>query len=247
MKARALVPLKDLVDAKSRLSGLLRPAERRALAQAMAEDVLLTLNQHPDFDQLILLSDDPAAAMLAEKYGAEHWPERALGCRGLNEVIAGACDRLFAQSARPVVVLHADLPCLEGADLTAILAALSIHSGLIVACDRHGVGTNLLAFGVDARPEFLFGLDSCAKHCASAEQRDFPSLVVHRPGIALDIDVPEDIQLFIGQIDRGENGFAAQVLLQTKLWQRIRAQLNSMLAVQEVDEQLLARVNELNG
>ena len=37
--AQALVPLKDLVEAKSRLSGLLRPSERRALAQAMAEDV----------------------------------------------------------------------------------------------------------------------------------------------------------------------------------------------------------------
>ena len=33
---QALVPLKDLVEAKSRLSGLLRPSERRALAQAMA-------------------------------------------------------------------------------------------------------------------------------------------------------------------------------------------------------------------
>ena len=41
--AQALVPLKDLVQAKSRLSGLLRPSERRALAQAMAEDVLAVL------------------------------------------------------------------------------------------------------------------------------------------------------------------------------------------------------------
>ena len=38
--AQALVPLKDLVAAKSRLSGVLSPAERRSLAQAMVEDVL---------------------------------------------------------------------------------------------------------------------------------------------------------------------------------------------------------------
>ena len=40
MQVQALVPLKDLVEAKSRLSGLLRPTERRSLAQAMVEDVL---------------------------------------------------------------------------------------------------------------------------------------------------------------------------------------------------------------
>ena len=43
--AQALLPLKDLVQAKTRLGGLLRPSERRALAQAMAEDVLADWRQ----------------------------------------------------------------------------------------------------------------------------------------------------------------------------------------------------------
>ena len=34
---QVLLPLKDLVKAKSRLSGLLSPSERRALAQAKSE------------------------------------------------------------------------------------------------------------------------------------------------------------------------------------------------------------------
>ena len=47
---RALVPLKDLVEAKSRLSGLLRPSERRALAQAMAEGLSTTFESKPLVD-----------------------------------------------------------------------------------------------------------------------------------------------------------------------------------------------------
>ena len=247
MKARALVPLKDLVDAKSRLSGLLRPAERRALAQAMAEDVLSTLSQHPGFEQLILLSDDPGAAMLAQKYGADHWPESALACRGLNKVIARSCDLLFQQSASPVVVLHADLPCLESADLTAILQAMDTYGGLIVACDRHAMGTNLLAFTARGRPEFLFGYDSCAKHCSSALELGIPHRVVYRPGTSLDVDIPEDIKLFIARVDRGATGFSARLLQQPNIGTRIRTQLDSMPAGDETAEQLIAKEHILNG
>ena len=42
----ALLPLKDLLLAKSRLAGLLHPSERCALTQAMAEDVLGVLASH---------------------------------------------------------------------------------------------------------------------------------------------------------------------------------------------------------
>ena len=63
--AQALVPLKDLVQAKSRLAGLLRPSERRALAQAMAEDVLNVLANHVNVAGITLVSDDPGAGLPA--------------------------------------------------------------------------------------------------------------------------------------------------------------------------------------
>ena len=47
--AQALVPLKDLVLAKTRLSGVLTSVERRALAQAMVEDVLDVLSNSESF------------------------------------------------------------------------------------------------------------------------------------------------------------------------------------------------------
>ena len=94
--ALALVPLKDLVQAKTRLAGLLRPSERRALAQAMVEDVLTVLTDHPDIEQVTLVSDDPGANLLASNYGVDCWPEYSLGARGLNAVIERASARLLA-------------------------------------------------------------------------------------------------------------------------------------------------------
>jgi len=67
--AQALVPLKDLVQAKSRLAGLLRPSERRALAQAMVEDVLSVLSRHKDIVRVTLVSDDPGARHCAGHSG----------------------------------------------------------------------------------------------------------------------------------------------------------------------------------
>ena len=93
--AQALVPLKDLVQAKTRLAGLLRPSERRALAQAMLEDVLQVLAGHPRIRRVTLLSDDPAAPLLARQWGLEHWPQSQREGSGLNEELSRASERLL--------------------------------------------------------------------------------------------------------------------------------------------------------
>ena len=64
----ALLPLKDLVKAKTRLSGVLAPHERRALAQAMVEDVISVLVTLEELEGILLVSDDPAAELLSHKY-----------------------------------------------------------------------------------------------------------------------------------------------------------------------------------
>jgi FO synthase len=110
--AQALVPLKNLVQAKSRLAGLLQPSERCALAQAMAEDVLQVLSSHASITRITLVCDDPGAELLAQKYGADCWSERSLGGSGLNALIQSASERLLIDAADTLVVLHADLPLL---------------------------------------------------------------------------------------------------------------------------------------
>jgi 2-phospho-L-lactate guanylyltransferase len=229
---QALLPLKDLVDAKSRLSGLLRPAERRALAQAMVEDVLSVLAQHPSISTVTLLSDDPSAHMLAAKYGIAHRLESSLGCVGLNPVIERGCDLLLAQCDDPIIVLHGDLPALSADDISAVAETLQREEALIVGCDRHRLGTNLLAFESRNRPEFYFGVDSCARHCDWAARSGVPVKVLHRTGIALDIDEPKDLAELMEMLRINRPSACSQLLSDSELGKRIVGQLASLNPVQ---------------
>lgn len=222
---QALVPLKDLVEAKSRLSGLLRPSERRALAQGMAEDVLSVLREHAQVTRVTLLSDDPCAAMLAEKYAADCWPEAKLGCRGLNPLVASAVAELLRVSDEPVLVLHADLPMLAATDIDAALTARRECGGLVVGCDRASTGTNLLAFDARSVPVFAFGHYSCSRHLASARDAGVRGRLLRSRGIELDVDEVADLKQLLGLLPAcpGEN--TVRLLRQTALGRRVEAAL----------------------
>jgi 2-phospho-L-lactate guanylyltransferase len=225
---QALVPLKDLVRAKTRLAGILSPSERRALAQAMAEDVLALLAAHPLVDGINLVSDDPSAHLLAAQYGARHWPENELGCSGLNNIIDTASRRLFAAGDEPVLVLHADLPLLDPTDVSAVVAARQKIQGLVIGSDRHGSGTNVLCFDAAAVPEFCFGDNSCMRHLTAARTQGIPAMVVKRPGIGLDLDEPQDLALLLRRLHSDARGRSAELLRGSELGTRIEVALDSL-------------------
>ena len=226
---QALVPLKDLVQAKTRLAGLLSPSERRSLAQAMLEDVLAVLSAHPQVEGITLVSDDPAAHLLAAQFGAVHWPESELDCRGLNAVVDTASARLLAGSGRDILLVHGDLPLLTAGDVSAVLDARRELSGLVIGCDRHGAGTNLLCFDAASVPEFSFGAGSCAAHKAAASGRGIPVCVLDREGIGLDVDEPEDLAALLRQLDRISSGRTAAYIGRSGLGARIGLALSSLV------------------
>src|SRR5260370_38446120 len=70
MDVWAVVPVKELDQAKQRLAPLLGPASRHALAAAMLEDVLAALGAVPGLAGIAVVTVDPAACRLAARYGA---------------------------------------------------------------------------------------------------------------------------------------------------------------------------------
>ncbi|MFT4823833.1 MAG: 2-phospho-L-lactate guanylyltransferase [Halioglobus sp.] len=217
----ALLPLKDLVSAKSRLSGVLNPSERRALAQAMVEDVLGILTSHPQISRVTLVSDDPGADLLALKYGIDFLDERTLNCRGLNPVLEKSCDRLGATADDLILILHGDIPLLSHSDIDAALERREHTAGLVVGCDRLSQGTNLLLFDAGARPEFNFGPGSCDKHVESARIRGVPVSILSTKAIGLDIDEPADLAQLMTQLHFEKKSHTAQLLLGTVVGKRV--------------------------
>ncbi|MFK8048246.1 MAG: 2-phospho-L-lactate guanylyltransferase [Halioglobus sp.] len=226
-KVHALLPLKDLVSAKTRLGGVLRPSERRALAQAMVEDVLQTLTSHPQVSRVTLVSDDPGADLLSCKYGIDFLDERTLNCRGLNPVLEKACDRLATGPEDITLILHGDIPLLSAGDIDAALSKREATSGLLIGCDRLRQGTNLLMFDSLSRPEFNFGSHSCDKHAAAARQAGIAVSVFHTLAIGLDIDEPADLAMLMAELDPQVGSHTAKLLLGTPLGKRIEVQVGN--------------------
>ena len=225
--AQALLPLKDLVAAKTRLSGLLTPSERRALAQAMVEDVLACLGSHPGIDGITLVSDDPSAPHLAAGHRAQFLDEKRLGCRGLNAVLATSLEHLPPAPDGLVVVLHGDLPALTAPDLDKALA-LAADTDLVIGSDRAGTGTNLLVFRHERPPSFHFGANSCTRHRAWARASGAHCKNLQTFGIGLDIDVPEDLGDLLYASASGRGGAHTKRLIDAGLGSRLRAVLASI-------------------
>lgn len=190
-----LLPLKDFVKAKQRLSGCLNVAERRGLFQSMVEDVLDTLARVDCIERIVLLSDDPAAHLLANCYGADCWSERELGV-GLNPVIEGALDRIAKTEPQveQVMIVHGDLPLINPAELDEVFhAGDSAQPSLVVATDRCGRGSNVLLMSMTGRVPLHYGPASLNAHLQAARERAIKSLVLHTRFLAMDIDTRDDL------------------------------------------------------
>lgn len=191
----ALLPLKDFVQAKQRLSGALTAAERRSLFHAMVQDVLDVVAAQ-GFEQLVLVSDDPAASLLAEHYGAICWRETELEVSGLNAVVGRAAARAQQQGAQSVAVIHGDLPLISAAELDQLCAAHARQQAdrrVTLATDRHGSGSNILLVSPPTLMDFAYGQNSCELHRQRAEAAGAVFESLQLAGVGRDIDNVEDI------------------------------------------------------
>ena len=94
-----------------------------------------------------------------------------------------------------LVVVHADLPALTVDEVLQLVGSLSVEGGgVVLAPDRHGVGTNALALGRPLSWTFQFGMDSIASHRRQAIRRGRAFEILSRPTIALDLDTPTDLE-----------------------------------------------------
>ncbi len=197
MKIGAVVPVKNFDNAKQRLAGALSPVERRQLCQIMLEDVLDELAEVPGLSDLLLVSREPAAAVLAARTGARVVAEPA------NEGQSAAAERgaraLAAAGADAMLQLPGDIPGVRAAEIMAVIAAHTAlpkpGATLVPAHDRRG--TNCVLCSPPGVLPFAFGHESFVPHCDAARAEGLALRILELPGIALDLDTPEDLGAFL--------------------------------------------------
>jgi 2-phospho-L-lactate guanylyltransferase len=188
--AWAIVPAKSLARGKSRLKSVLADAERAAFARRLLEHVLGVLHKC-ELDGVLVATDGDDVAELAAARGA--LVRRDRGARSLAEVVDGALADVASRGARVALVLMADLPRVEPADLTALLGALDDHD-LALVRDHEGRHTNALATRLPLSIATSFGsTDSFADHCAAARAAALRTVIVSSERIAFDVDGPADL------------------------------------------------------
>ena len=206
MNIIAVMPVKGFADAKQRLSPALAPAERAAVARAMAEDTLGVLCRCPEIRETWVVTDDPAMGAIAQTAGARWLPEHSLPQRGgLNQVAESAAGLLPADSA--LLLVHSDLPLLTDEELSTLVGRWASLPGparvaLVPSADRDG--TNLLLAQPPQAVRFAYGPGSCARHVAACEQAGLPLAVVPLTGAGRDVDNPEDLDAVRAAFEQGQ-------------------------------------------
>ncbi len=189
MSVYAVVPVKALREAKSRLRSVLDPEVRADLALRMMGRVLSALRE-AGVENVCVVSPDEAVLDLASRSGATPLMQED---SGLNPALEQGRRWAMKGGASDLLVLPADLPLLEPDDVRALLDEAEDRQPVSISPDGEGSGTNaLLLRPPDALP-FLFGLDSFTRHMQEATERDLGVRIVKRSGLAFDLDTAGDL------------------------------------------------------
>jgi 2-phospho-L-lactate/phosphoenolpyruvate guanylyltransferase len=186
-----LVPVKNLANAKQRLSSVLGPEARQELAQAMCADVLETLAHWQRRSAVTVVTSDPFAGDLAARLDFDVMPDDLNpGETGAIEMATVLCrDR----GVDHTLVIPADIPLMEAFELDRIVEAAP-QAGAVLVPDAAGRGTNAAFRSPADLFPLRFGNDSFLPHRAAAKATGLPCVVLELPSIALDVDRPEDLQ-----------------------------------------------------
>ncbi|MGH2606097.1 MAG: 2-phospho-L-lactate guanylyltransferase [Anaerolineales bacterium] len=204
MSLWAIVPVKPLRRAKSRLAGVLTAEERNALSRRLLAHTLSVLGRVPQIGRVLVVSRDPKALAVARKMGAKSMTEPAPG--ELNRALRRASRMATAQGATGVLVVPADLPMLDPTALEGLLARAEPPPVVIVAPDRRGRGTNTLFVSPPGLIEYEFGPHSFRKHTQRARAAGARLEVCEVASLGLDVDTPEDLEVLTASGIQLEDG-----------------------------------------
>ena len=192
----AIVPVKPLRRGKSRLSTTLSEDERAQLNEKLLKHTLETLTSLKELEQVLVVSRDPHALTVARRHGAR--TVREDGQPHLNTALARATVVAKTPATRGVLILPADLPLLEPADIRALIERAKDPPVVVIAPDRREEGTNALLMSPAGLIEYDFGVGSYRRHCEHARKAGARLEVVKLPSLELDLDLPEDLALLDG-------------------------------------------------
>jgi 2-phospho-L-lactate guanylyltransferase len=179
------VPLKTFDAAKERLGDELNAEDRAELMQSLAARVLAAAVGLRRW----VVCDSASVAQFALTHGAEViWRGG-----GLNPSVQMAVQQLGREGFSHVIVCHGDL-----ARPSSFAEFAPSEDCMVIAGDRRGDGSNVVSVPTDAGFTFTYGPGSFQRHREEALRCGLDVLTVDT--LQLDVDTPEDLELYRNQM-----------------------------------------------
>jgi 2-phospho-L-lactate/phosphoenolpyruvate guanylyltransferase len=200
MSVWAIIPVKPLNRAKTRLSDVLSPEERRQLAESMFRHVLSVVRTVPQVLGTLVISRDQHALAIARDYGARTVQESSQS--ELNAALMRATQVVARWKGGAVMIIPADLPLIAAEDVAGMIDMGQKDQTMVIATDHHDDGTNALFIRPPGVIDYAYGVGSFHRHIELGRAAGADVKIYRSERLLLDIDVPADLQSY-NQLARG--------------------------------------------
>src|SRR5437879_5868024 len=190
-----LLPVKDLHNAKKRLTGVLTPEERFALAGAMLADTMRAVRDVRCADKIFIVTNYEPAMQLAEENRWEILREELQISESHSvDTASKLCE---SKGVTGLLRLPLDLPLIHSNDIDELLTVECPSPALVIVPSRDGTGTNAMLRTPPTLFPSYFGNGSFAKHLAEAGRAGARIIVRRNSRLEMDVDDEADLRVLL--------------------------------------------------
>ena len=167
---------------------------------------------------VLVISRDTKALAIARELGAKTLQEGAMS--NLNPALMRATMVVKSWRADAVLVLPADLPFINAEDIRGMIQ-LALDRSIVIATDKARDGTNALLVRPPGAIEFEYGGGSFERHMRLERRAaGLQAFTYESDRLALDIDLPEDLETYQRILASGRFGHLAFLPARLQRWLR---------------------------
>jgi 2-phospho-L-lactate/phosphoenolpyruvate guanylyltransferase len=190
-----LLPVKDLQNAKNRLTDVLTPKERFALAEAMLADTIRAVNGVRCAEKIFVVTNYEPVIRLAEE---NRWEIVREDIQISESHSVDAASRICElRGVTGLLRIPLDVPLVQASDIDDLLAVECQEPALVIVPSRDGMGTNAILRMPPALFPSHFGMGSFAKHVGEAERIGARVIFCRSPRLEMDVDDESDLRALL--------------------------------------------------
>ena len=185
----AIIPMKPLEAAKSRLAPRLSHGQRQALALNLLDHVIRQASR-ASLHTVWVVGGGPVVRCLTQRSGVQ-WHEDETS--GLNECLSQSFAAASQLGLAPLY-LPGDLAMVDWPEIQAVSTSLRSGTDLVICPDERSEGTNALLLPPCSPFQPLLGPGSFRRHLESAQALGLNASIYNSLGLAFDLDTPADVE-----------------------------------------------------